>query len=159
MLLLVVNHATGPTILFTERTAHLAAHAGQVSFPGGSSDEGDSSPERTALREAEEEIGLARAAVTVLEELPRVETRSTGYRIAPLVALVKPDFALQLNPAEVDYVFEVPLAFLMDPANHQRHSREWRGRERSFYAIPYGERYIWGATAGMIKTLHLRLFA
>ncbi len=146
------------TVLLTLRTATLSTHAGQISFPGGRVDDEDDSVISAALREAEEEIGLDRAYVEPLGFIDSYRT-GTGYRIAPLVALVKPDFALQLNPAEVDDVFEVPLAFLMDTANHQRHQREWRGRERSFYAMPYGERYIWGATAGMIKTLHLRLFA
>ncbi|MEQ1612351.1 MAG: CoA pyrophosphatase, partial [Hyphomicrobiaceae bacterium] len=146
------------TVLLTLRTATLSTHAGQISFPGGRVDDEDDSVISAALREAEEEIGLDRAYVEPLGFIDSYRT-GTGYRIAPLVALVKPDFVLQLNPAEVDDVFEVPLAFLMDTANHQRHQREWRGRERSFYAMPYGERYIWGATAGMIKTLHLRLFA
>jgi 8-oxo-dGTP pyrophosphatase MutT (NUDIX family) len=145
------------TVLLTQRTASLSTHAGQISFPGGRVDAEDASIAAAALREAEEEIGLDRIHVEPLGFLDSYRT-GTGYRIAPLVALVKPDFVLQLNPAEVDDVFEVPLAFLMDPANHQRHQREWRGRERSFYAMPYGERYIWGATAGIIKTLHLRLF-
>ncbi len=145
-------------VLLTQRTATLSTHAGQISFPGGRVDDEDDSVISAALREAEEEIGLDRAYVEPLGFIDSYRT-GTGYRIAPLVALVKPDFVLQLNPAEVEDVFEVPLAFLMDTANHQRHQREWRGRERSFYAMPYGERYIWGATAGMIKTLHLRLFA
>lgn len=146
------------TVLLTQRTANLSTHAGQIAFPGGRIDDSDASVIDAALREAEEEIGLARGHVEPLGFIDSYRT-GTGYRIAPLVALVEPGFELQLNPGEVADAFEVPLAFLMDPANHQRHHREWRGRERSFYAIPYGERYIWGATAGIIKTLHLRLFA
>jgi len=146
------------TVLLTQRTASLSTHAGQIAFPGGRIDDGDASATDAALREAEEEIGLDRGHVEPLGFIDSYRT-GTGYRIAPVVALVKPGFELQLNPGEVADAFEVPLAFLMDPANHQRHNREWRGRERSFYAIPYGERYIWGATAGIIKTLHLRLFA
>jgi len=146
------------TVLLTQRTASLSTHAGQIAFPGGRIDDGDASATDAALREAEEEIGLDRGHVEPLGFIDSYRT-GTGYRIAPAVALVKPGFELQLNPGEVADAFEVPLAFLIDPANHQRHNREWRGRERSFYAIPYGERYIWGATAGIIKTLHLRLFA
>lgn len=145
------------TVLLTARTASLSTHAGQIAFPGGRLDAGESEA-AAALREAEEEIGLDRAHVEPLGFIDSYRT-GTGYRVAPMVALVQPQFVLQLNPAEVDDAFEVPLAFLMDPANHQRHMREWRGRQRSFYAMPYGERYIWGATAGMLKTLHLRLFA
>ncbi len=144
------------TVLLTQRNESLSTHGGQISFPGGRVDEGESVTD-AALREAEEEIGLARSHVEPLGFIDSYRT-GTGYWIAPIVALVRPDFDLRLNPAEVADVFEVPLEFLMDPANHQRHSREWRGRERSFYAMPYGERYIWGATAGMLKTLHLRLF-
>lgn len=144
-------------VLLTLRTSSLSTHAGQISFPGGRVDADDESVMAAALREAEEEIGLDRVHVEPLGFIDSYRT-GTGYRIAPLVALVTPDFALQLNPAEVDDVFEVPLSFLMDPANHQLHQREWRGRERSFYAMPYGERYIWGATAGIIKTMYLRLF-
>ena len=146
------------TVLFTQRTANLSSHAGQISFPGGRADDTDASAIATALREAEEEIGLASAHIEPLGFIDSYRT-GTGYRIAPLVALVEANFSLKLNPGEVAEVFEVPLAFLMDPANHQRHSRAWRGRERSFYAMPYGERYIWGATAGMLKNLHQRLFA
>jgi 8-oxo-dGTP pyrophosphatase MutT (NUDIX family) len=145
------------TVLLTLRTATLSTHAGQIAFPGGRVDDGDASPMAAALREAEEEIGLSAAHIEPLGFIDSYRT-GTGYRIAPVVALVAPDFTLRLNPAEVTETFEVPLAFLMDAANHQRQSREWRGRQRSFYAMPYGERYIWGATAGMLINLRQRLF-
>jgi 8-oxo-dGTP pyrophosphatase MutT (NUDIX family) len=144
------------TVLLTQRSAKLKAHAGQISFPGGRIDAEDTSPTAAALREAEEEIGLDRRYVEPLGFIDSYRT-GTGYRVMPLVAFVQPGFSLQLNPDEVESAFEVPLRFLMDPANHQKHSREWRGRERSYYAMPYGERFIWGATAGMLKNLHTRL--
>ena len=145
------------TVLLTQRTESLSTHAGQIAFPGGRVDEGDASVVDAALREAEEEIGLDRRFVEPLGFIDSYRT-GTGYRIAPVVALVRPGFVLQLNPHEVVEAFEVPLSFLMDLTNHQRHSREWRGRQRDFYAMPFGERYIWGATAGMLKNMHLRLF-
>lgn len=146
------------TILLTRRTAHLKNHAGQVSFPGGRVDPGDATPVDTALREAEEEIGLPRSAVEPLGYLDSYRT-GTGFRVNPVVALVAADHRLVLNADEVDAAFEVPLAFLMDPANHQRHEREWRGRRRAYYAMPYGDHYIWGATAGMLVNLYERLYA
>jgi 8-oxo-dGTP pyrophosphatase MutT (NUDIX family) len=145
------------TLLLTQRTDHLPAHAGQISFPGGKMEAGDDGPVETALREAEEEIGLARALVEPLGFLDSYRT-GTGYRIAPVVALVDPDFSLSLNREEVADAFEVPLAFLMDPVNHKTHTRTLAGRERLYYAMPYGERYIWGATAGILKNMHERLF-
>jgi 8-oxo-dGTP pyrophosphatase MutT (NUDIX family) len=146
------------TVLFTQRTDTLARHPGQISFPGGRVDPGDGSPIETALREAEEEVGLARALVEPIGFLDGYRT-GTGYHVTPVVALVKPSFSLRLQQDEVAEAFEVPLAFLMDAANHQKHAREWRGRSRSYWAMPYGERYIWGATAGMLKNLHYRLFS
>jgi 8-oxo-dGTP pyrophosphatase MutT (NUDIX family) len=145
-------------VLFTERTATLSKHAGQISFPGGRVDAEDATPTETALREAEEEIGLDRGRVEPIGFLDGYRT-GTGFSITPVVALILPPFSLQLAEAEVADAFEVPLAFLMDPANHQTQTREWRGLMRSFWAIPYGERYIWGATAGMLKNLHERLTA
>ena len=147
-----------PWVYLTMRPLTMRKHAGQISFPGGRVDPDDASPTAAALREAEEEIGLDRRYVEPLGFIDSYRT-GTGYRVMPLVAFVQPGFSLQLNPGEVDNAFEVPLRFLMDPANHQKHLREWRGRERSFYAMPYGERYIWGATAGMLKNLHTRLLA
>ena len=123
------------TVLLTMRTATLSTHAGQIAFPGGRIDDGDASPLAAALREAEEEIGLCSTHVEPLGFIDSYRT-GTGYRIAPVVALVAPDFTLSLNPAEVTETFEVPLVFLMDPANHQRATRDWRGRQRSFYAMP-----------------------
>ncbi len=152
----VVDRAE-PMVLLTQRTAHLANHAGQISFPGGKIDATDASPLEAALREAEEEIGLSRELVEPLGYLDLYMT-TLGYRIVPTVARVDPSYSLVLNPAEVDDAFEVPLAFLMAPENHQRHSREWKGMTRSFYAMPFGERYIWGVTAGILRNLHLRLF-
>jgi 8-oxo-dGTP pyrophosphatase MutT (NUDIX family) len=144
------------TVLLTQRTGTMRSHAGQVAFPGGRVDDEDGSAVEAALREAEEEIGLERRFVEPLGYLDGYRT-GTGYSITPVVALVQPGFTLQLAEAEVADVFEVPLAFLMETANHQKHAREWRGRTRSFWAMPYGERYIWGATAGMLKNLHERL--
>jgi 8-oxo-dGTP pyrophosphatase MutT (NUDIX family) len=146
------------TVLLTERTAHLATHAGQIAFPGGKVESDDPDAVHTALREAEEEIGLSRALVEPLGFLDGYRT-GTGFLVTPVVAIVRPEFTLQLDPGEVASAFEVPLAFLMDPANHKHHSREWRGRQRHYYAMPYGDRYIWGATAGMIRNLQERLYA
>ena len=146
------------TVLLTERTAHLPTPAGQIAFPGGKVETTDPDPVEAALREAEEEIGLPRMLVEPLGFLDSYRT-GTGFLVTPVVALVKPDFALVLDPGEVAAAFEVPLAFLMNPENHKRHSREWRGRERHYYAMPFGDRYIWGATAGMLKNLHDRLYA
>lgn len=140
------------TLLFTQRTVHLKAHAGQVSFPGGRAEPGDASPEFTALREAREEIGLALERVEILGRLPDYHTR-TGYVVAPIIGLLTPPFDLAPDPREVDEVFEVPLAFLLDPANHRRQTRVLQGRTVGFYEMPYGNRYIWGATAGMIVNL------
>ena len=141
-----------PTVLLTQRTEHLRDHAGQISFPGGRVEEEDLSPEHTALREANEEIGLSPRHVEIVGFLPEYRT-VTGYRITPVVAFLTPPFELRPDPSEVAEVFEVPLAFLMNPANHERHSREYQGRTRHFFAMPYGRHFIWGATAGIIVTL------
>jgi 8-oxo-dGTP pyrophosphatase MutT (NUDIX family) len=137
------------TMLFTRRAAHLKDHSGQVSFPGGRVALHDSSPEATALREAREEIGLDPGRVELLGRMPEYHTR-TGFRITPVVGIVTPPFELQADAGEVEEIFEVPLAFLLDPANHQRQSREWQGELRWFFAMPYEQHYIWGATAGML---------
>jgi 8-oxo-dGTP pyrophosphatase MutT (NUDIX family) len=156
VLIPVVDHPQ-PTVLLTQRAAHLNDHAGQISFPGGKIDATDASPLDTALREAEEEIGLSREFVDPIGYLDLYGT-SFGFRILPTVARVRPGFGLRINKSEVDDAFEVPLAFLMDPANHQVHSKEFRGIERSFYAMPFAERYIWGATAGILRVLYERIY-
>jgi 8-oxo-dGTP pyrophosphatase MutT (NUDIX family) len=152
----IVDHPE-PTILLTQRAQHLPDHPGQVSFPGGKIEASDESPRAAALRETDEEIGLARDAVEPLGYLDLYMT-TLGYRIVPVVARVKPGFALTLNTAEVDATFEVPLAFLMDQANVQRHSRDWQGMTRHYYAITFGERYIWGVTAGILRNLYDRIY-
>ena len=156
VLIPVVDHEE-PTVLLTLRSAHLADHAGQISFPGGKIEATDASPLDTALREAQEEIGLGHAFVDPIGYLGVYGT-SFGFRILPTVARVQPGFKLKINRSEVDDAFEVPLAFLMDPANHQLHSREFRGVERTYYAMPYAERYIWGATAGILRVLYERIY-
>ena len=148
----IVTHATGLTVLFTQRTTHLKAHSGQVSFPGGRAEPHDATPELTALRETEEEIGLRADAVEVLARLPDYCTR-TGYCVTPVVGLLTPPLALSPDPREVAEVFEVPLSFLLDPRNHRRETRQFQGRTVGFFAIPYQDRYIWGATAGMVVNL------
>jgi 8-oxo-dGTP pyrophosphatase MutT (NUDIX family) len=152
----IITHPAGLTVLFTQRTAHLKAHSGQVSFPGGRAEPGDASPEETALRESEEEIGLPRSRVEVLARLPEYFTR-TGFRVTPVVGLVLPPLELVPDPNEVESVFEVPLAFLLDARNHRRQTREYQGRMVGYYEMPYGDRYIWGATAGMIVNLYRTL--
>ena len=155
VLIPVVEHAQ-PTVLLTQRAAHLNDHAGQISFPGGKIDATDASPLDAALREAEEEIGLSRQFIDPIGYLDLYAT-GFGFRILPTVARVKPGFRLRINEAEVDDAFEVPLAFLMNPANHQVHRKEFRGMERSYYAMPFEERYIWGATAGILRVLYERI--
>lgn len=145
------------TVLLTQRTETLPTHAGQIAFPGGKLEAGETAVE-AALREAEEEIALDRRYVDVLGFLDSYRT-GTGFMVVPVVAIVRPGFTLSNDTTEVSETFEVPLRFLMDEANHQKHAREWRGRQRFYYAMPYGGRYIWGATAAMIKNMHERLFA
>ncbi len=149
----IVARGDVPTVLFTQRTAHLKNHSGQISFPGGRAEPVDVTPERTALRETWEEIGLSEERIELVGRLSDYHTR-TGYRITPIVGIVQPPFDLQPDDNEVAEVFEVPLDFLLDERNHQRHSREFEGEQRHFFAIPYQERYIWGATAGMLINLH-----
>ncbi|MBC7414557.1 MAG: CoA pyrophosphatase [Herminiimonas sp.] len=154
VLLPLVVRDTGLTLMFTQRTAHLTDHPGQVSFPGGRAESYDLSPIDTALRETAEEVGLDRRHIEVLGTLPEYLT-GTGYRVTPVVGLVHPPFKVQADPGEVAEIFEVPLAFLMDGVNHQRRSAEFpngRGR-RTFYAMPYDRFFIWGATAGMLRNL------
>lgn len=143
-------------MLFTRRSAQLKEHSGQVSFPGGRTQADDASAEATALRESREEIGLDPARVELLGRMPEYHTR-TGYRITPVVGIVAPPFELRADASEVEEIFEVPLAFLLDPANHQRHSREWQGTLRWFYVMQYEGHTIWGATAGMLVNLSRQL--
>jgi 8-oxo-dGTP pyrophosphatase MutT (NUDIX family) len=145
------------TVLLTQRTEGLRRHAGQIAFPGGRMEPTDHDPTATALREAEEEIGLDPAFVEPLGYLDAYRT-GTGFRIFPVVSLVREGFTLKLDAREVADAFEVPLAFLMDEANHRTEARSWLGVERRFYAMPFGDRYIWGATAGIMKNMHKRLF-
>jgi len=152
----IVDHAE-PTVLLTQRAQHLPDHAGQISFPGGKIDKTDANPLQSALRETEEEIGLDRAGVEPIGYLDLYMT-TRGYRIVPTLARIAPGFRLTLNTNEVDNVFEVPLAFVMDIANHQRHSRDWEGVMRHYYAITFGERYIWGVTAGILRNLYDRIY-
>ncbi len=162
-----------PMVLLTERTAHMSTHSGQIAFPGGKADEGDADAAATALREAQEEVGLESAFVQVLGNLPTYVT-GTSFIITPVVALVQPDFSMTPNTMEVADVFEVPLAFLMNPANHRRHAFEWEGVRREWFSMPYmddqartgerstgqiTERFIWGATAGMLRNFYRFLAA
>lgn len=158
VLIPVIDRDEVPTVLFTRRSTALRNHSGQIAFPGGRVDPGDDGPLGAALRESEEEIGLARRFVTPLGYLDSYLT-TTGFRIVPVVARVAPGFALTINPAEVDDTFECPLPFLMDPRNHRRESREWRGLMRSYYAMPFGDHYIWGVTAGIVRNLYEQIWA
>jgi 8-oxo-dGTP pyrophosphatase MutT (NUDIX family) len=155
--LIPVVDRSDPTVLLTQRSPHLSSHAGQISFPGGKIDATDESPLDAALREAEEEVGLAREFVEPVGYLDLYGT-AFGFRILPTVAKVKPGFTLKINEFEVVDAFEVPLAFLMNPENHQIHTKEFRGLERSYYAMPFAERYIWGATAGILRVLYERIY-
>ena len=156
VLIPLIAHADALSVLFTQRTAHLKNHSGQVSFPGGRAEPGDASAEFTALRETEEEIGLAMQRVEVLARLPDYRTR-TGFRVTPVIGLVAPPLELAPDPREVAEVFEVPLAFLMEERNRQRRTREFQGQQVGYYVFEYGERVIWGATAGILVNLNRML--
>jgi len=147
-----------PVVLLTQRTPDLRSHSGQVAFPGGKIDPEDESPKAAALREATEEIGLDGKFVEPIGYLDLYLTFS-GFRILPLVARVDPGYRLTLNPGEVADAFEVPLEFLMTPGNHQRLKRDWKGIERQYYAMPFGDRYIWGVTAGILRNLYERIYS
>lgn len=154
----VVDYGDRSQMILTQRTANMRTHSGQVAFPGGAVDPGDHSIEAAAMREAQEEIGLDPTFVEPIGRLPQYLT-TTGFRITPVLAIVSRDYTMTINPQEVEDAFEVPFAFLMDPANHKRESRVWQGKERHFYTMPYGKRYIWGVTAGILRTLYERLYA
>lgn len=155
-----------PTVLLTERTLNLSTHSGQIAFPGGKADAGDVDAAATALREAQEEVGLDPVWVHVLGQMPHYLTGSS-FIITPVVALVQPGFTLTPNAHEVADIFEVPLAFLMDPAHHQHHTLVWQGSQREWFSMPYQEarqglvtqRFIWGATAGMLRNFYRLLSA
>lgn len=164
-------HAGGPTVLLTLRSNHLPTHSGQIAFPGGKVDAQDASVQAAALREAHEEVGLQPALVQVIGQLP-VYTTGTSFLVTPVVGLVQPDFTLAPNPGEVADVFEVPLVFLMNPAHHRRHTVDWQGGQRQWFSMPYTEhrpnglgqadtveRFIWGATAGMLRNFYRFLLA
>ena len=154
----IVEHDTGPTVLLTQRTEHLRTHSGQVSFPGGKVEKEDTGPVDTALRETEEEIGLHRSRVEVMGALDVYET-GTGFAITPIVGLVRPGFSLVLDEYEVAEAFEVPLDFFLDSDNHTMDSAEWQGAVRHYYDMPWEGYRIWGATAGMLVNLHNKLMA
>lgn len=159
VLIPVVDHGAQASVLLTKRAEKLRNHSGQVAFPGGTVDATDPTPEFTALRETKEEIGLPENYIDVIGRMPDYVSGS-GYRIAPVLGIVRPGFALTLNPDEVDAAFEVPLSFLMDPTNHRRDSRVWNDLEWFFYEMPpYEGQRVWGVTAGIIRTLYERLYA
>lgn len=154
----LINRPAGITVMFTQRTAHLNDHAGQISFPGGRVDPGDVDRVYTALREAEEETGVARELVAILGSLPDYDI-PTGFRVTPIVGWIEPPVSFAPDPFEVAEVFEVPLTHFLDPDNHRRHSDERNGRRRHYYSMPYEGRNIWGATAGMLHMLYRALRA
>ncbi len=153
----IIERAGDATVLLTQRTEHLSSHAGQIAFPGGRVDREDGGPLGAALRETHEEVGIEPHRIDVHGFLDTYETGS-GFRIHPVVGFVDPDFTLTINQHEVAEAFEVPLAFLMDPKNHEKHSAVWRGKRREYYAIPFGDYYIWGATAGILVAMYRTVF-
>jgi 8-oxo-dGTP pyrophosphatase MutT (NUDIX family) len=157
VLIPLVDRPGGLTVLLTQRTNHLSSHSGQIAFPGGKVDAEDADAQATALREAEEEIGLASDSVEVLGTFPTY-TSGSAYIITPVVGLLRDGFSVSANPDEVADIFEVPLAFLMDPANHHRHAVDWAGQRREWLSMPYteagAERFIWGVTAAMLRNFY-----
>jgi 8-oxo-dGTP pyrophosphatase MutT (NUDIX family) len=147
-----------PTVLLTQRAIHLPQHPGQISFPGGKIEPSDETPLAAALREAEEEVGLDPRFIEPIGYLDLYMT-TQGYRIVPSVARIAPDYRLALNASEVDEAFEVPLKYLMEPANHQKHSRDWEGIKRYYFEIPFEQRRIWGVTAGILRNLYEKIYA
>ena len=148
----IVDQPSGLTVLLTQRTAHLSDHAGQIAFPGGRLEPDDADAIAAALREAEEEVGLPASHVEVIGRLDTYVT-GTGFEVTPVVGFIRTPYPARPDPFEVAEIFEVPLDFLIDPKNLERGTREWRGTTRSYYALPYQQRYIWGATAGMLVNL------
>jgi 8-oxo-dGTP pyrophosphatase MutT (NUDIX family) len=148
----LIEHEGGWSVLLTQRTAHLSAHAGQISFPGGRIEAADTDAVAAALRETEEEVGLARDHVSVIGRLDTYVT-GTGFEITPIVGVIAPPYQLTIDPYEVAEAFEVPLSYVLDPRNHNRTERESAGRTRVFFVLPYEGRNIWGATAGMLVNL------
>ena len=157
VLIPIIPRPVGATILLTQRASHLKDHAGQVAFPGGKMDVQETDPVQTAIREAEEEIGIT---TDFIEPIGYLEPylSSTGFRIVPVIAIIDPAHHLSIDSNEVESTFEVPLSFLMDPAHHETHSREWRGTLRHYYAMPYNGYYIWGVTAGIIRNLYEKVY-
>ncbi len=158
VLIPIIERTDGLSVILTKRLDNLRSHSGQVAFPGGKIDDDDASPEAAALREAAEEVALDPAHAEIIGRLPDYFTGS-GYKIAPVVALIDASASLNPNPQEVDYIFEVPFEFLMNPQNHLRGSREFQGKERYYFEMPYRQHHIWGVTAGILRLLQERLFA
>lgn len=152
----IVMRPAGLTVLLTQRTADLPTHAGQVAFPGGRLHPGEDAL-TAALRETEEETGIAPRFIEPIGAFDAYQT-VTGFAVSPIVGLVDPAFTLNPDPREVALVFEAPASFLFDPRNHERHTRQWQGQDRHFYVMPYQDHYIWGATAGMLRSLYFRLY-
>ena len=153
----IVDYGDEARVILTQRTAKLRKHSGQIAFPGGGIDETDKTPEEAALREAYEEIGLEPHFVETIGRMPQYLT-GTAFRITPVLAVVRPGFKLKPNPDEVDEIFEVPLSFLMSDSNFHRGSGVFQGNERFFYEIPYGNRHIWGITAGILRLIYERFY-
>ncbi len=158
VLIAIVLREEEPTVVFTRRTQHLSSHAGQIAFPGGRADPVDATQHLTALREAEEEIGIDPSQVHIIGAMDTYQTGS-GYRVSPIIGLIKPPVTFKANPDEVSEIFEVPLSFLMEAGHYQKIQRDWKGVARHTYAIPYHDHYIWGVTAGILRTLYETLYS